>query len=259
MRIVRVAVAGETVVGRLLDEGVEELAGWPVAPRPTGRRFARDAVRLLAPVVPSKIVAIGRNYLAHIAEMGYEPPPEPSLFLKPPSSVIGPDDDVVLPPRDLTAEVQHEAEVAVVIGRRARHLTRDEVWGAIAGVTCADDVTARDLQRRDPGLTRAKSFDTFCPIGPWVETEVDLRGGLSVSCHVNGELRQQGHSSGLVHDIAAILAFASQVMTLEPGDVVLTGSPGGTATLHPGDRVRIGVEGVGTLEHGCVRAPVPTA
>jgi len=204
---------------------------------------------MLAPVEPSKVVAIGRNYLAHVREMGYEPPPEPSMFLKPPSSVIGPGDDVVLPPRALSDQVQHEAELAIVIGTRARNLAPSEALRHVAGYTCADDVSARDLQRRDPSITRAKGFDTFCPVGPWIETELDP-GNVFVRCRVDGELRQEGHTSDLIFDLSTILTFVSNVMTLERGDVVLTGSPGGTSTLRTGNVVEVEIEGIGTLTHG---------
>jgi len=208
-----------------------------------------DVFEMLAPATPTKIVCVGRNYAAHAAEHGADVPKEPLLFLKPPSSVIAPGATIELPA--LSEQVEHEGELALVIGRRCRNLRADEAWQYILGVTCGNDVTARDLQRSDPQWTRAKGFDTFCPLGPWIvagmsEAEVSR---LDVACRVNGEVRQQGNTSQMVFSPAVILEYVSAVMTLEPGDVVMTGTPAGVSPLAAGDVVEVEVEGLGTLSN----------
>lgn len=203
-----------------------------------------DDVRLLAPTMPSKIVAIGRNYAAHAAEHGADVPAEPLIFLKPPSSIVGPGDAIVL--TRLSERIEHEAELAVVIGRRARWLTEEDALDYVLGYTCANDVTARDLQRKDGQWSRAKGFDTFCPLGPWIQTDLDLDSQV-VRCLVNGAVRQEGVTSQLVFSVPFLLAHISAVMTLEPGDVLLTGTPAGVSPLRAGDWVEVSVSGVGTL------------
>lgn len=220
---------------------------------PTEDTVPRDRVRLLAPVTPSKIVGIGRNYHDHIEEMGYAVPERPSIFLKPPSAMIGPDDDLVLPPVSVSNEVHHEAELAVVIGRTMRHVSPEDALEHVYGWTGANDVSARDLQRQDGNPLRGKAFDTFCPLGPWIETDLDLAGGIGVRCWVDGELRQDGSTDRLVFDVPTLLSTLSGIMTLVPGDVVLTGSPGGSRDLQPGNRVRVEIEGIGSLENPVVR------
>jgi 2-keto-4-pentenoate hydratase/2-oxohepta-3-ene-1,7-dioic acid hydratase in catechol pathway len=211
-----------------------------------------DEVRLLAPAAPSKIVCIGRNYAAHAAEHGADVPKEPLLFLKPPSSIIAPGAEIVLP--ELSSQVEHECELALVIGRRCRAVSEENAWDHVLGVTCGNDVTARDLQRADPQWTRGKGFDTFCPLGPWVvaglsEEEV---GHLEVSCRVNGELRQQADTSMMVFSPACLIGYITQVMTLEAGDVVMTGTPAGVSPLQSGDEVTVEIEKVGTLTNPVV-------
>ncbi|MCS6843440.1 MAG: fumarylacetoacetate hydrolase family protein [Caldilineales bacterium] len=201
-------------------------------------------VRLLAPCRPTKVLAIGRNYAAHAAEHGAEVPKEPLLFLKPPSAVVGPGDPIVLTP--LSQQVEHEAELVVVIGRRARHLRPEDALAAVLGYTGGNDVTARDLQRRDGQWSRAKGFDTFCPLGPWIETDLDPADQV-VECLVNGQVRQRGHTRDLVFDVPHLLAYASAVMTLEPGDVLMTGTPAGVSPLAAGDVVVVRVSGIGEL------------
>ncbi len=208
-----------------------------------------EEVTLLAPVTPTKILCVGRNYPAHAAEHGAEVPPEPLLFFKPPSAIIGPDAPIVLPPQ--SQQVEYEAELAVVIGRRCRNVRPEEAWAYVLGVTCANDVTARDLQRRDGQWTRAKGFDTFCPVGPWLvvgvaEAEMADR---TVICRVNGQIRQYGRTSEMVFSPADLIAYAASVMTLEPGDLILTGTPAGVGPLRPGDIVEVEVEGVGVLRN----------
>ncbi|MDQ0892705.1 fumarylacetoacetate hydrolase family protein [Agromyces ramosus] len=214
---------------------------------PTGERVPLAEVKLLAPVIPrSKIVAVGKNYHDHAAEMGGEAPAEPLLFLKPNTSVIGPDDAIVLPAQ--SERVEHEGELAVVIGRIAKHVAEADADSYIFGYTIANDVTARDLQRRDGQWARAKGFDTFCPLGPVIDTEVDLEHG-SIATSVNGERRQEGRLADMVHSIPAIVAYASSVFTLLPGDVILTGTPAGVGPLVAGDVVEVTVSGLGTLSN----------
>jgi 2-keto-4-pentenoate hydratase/2-oxohepta-3-ene-1,7-dioic acid hydratase in catechol pathway len=211
-----------------------------------------DGLRLLAPAVPSKIVCVGLNYAAHADESRMDVPSEPLLFFKPPSSVIGPDTSIILPPQ--SERVDYEAELAVIIGRRCRNVTPEEAWECVWGVTCGNDVTARDLQMRDNQWTRAKGFDTFCPLGPWVVTglsEPDV-GDLEVICRVNGEVRQHGRTSDMVYSPAQLIAYTASIMTLEPGDVIMTGTPAGIGPLEAGDMVGVEIEGVGVLRNPVV-------
>jgi 2-keto-4-pentenoate hydratase/2-oxohepta-3-ene-1,7-dioic acid hydratase in catechol pathway len=211
-------------------------------------------VRLLAPVLPSKVVAVGRNYAEHAREMGHEVPTDPVIFLKPSTSVIGPDDAIVRP--EGVGRVDYEGELAVIIGKLVRRLGSAEAIQAVLGFTCANDVTARDLQRSDVQWTRGKGFDTFCPLGPWIETDLDS-SDLAVHTLVNGEPRQQARTSQLEHGVADLLAFVSRVMTLLPGDVLLTGTPAGVGPLEVGDRVEVEIEGIGVLANDVVAEPVP--
>lgn len=204
---------------------------------------------LRAPVRPSKIVCVGRNYAAHAKELGHEIPREPLLFLKAPSSIVGPGGAVVLPKE--SERVDHEAELGVVIGRRIRRASREDAKAAIYGYTCACDVTARDLQKKDGQWSRAKSFDSFCPVGPWIETELDP-SDIAVRCLVDGEVRQDGRTSQMIFDIPTLLEYASAAMTLEPGDLVITGSPEGVGPLAPGNRLTVSIDGIGDLTVGVV-------
>lgn len=239
--------------GVLVADGARALTGAPF-----GRAAARledleprlgpvrpyDPSDLLAPVVPSKIVCVGRNYAAHAKELGNEVPKAPLLFLKPPSAVVGPGGVVELP--EDSARVEHEAELAVVVGVRARHVARERALDHVLGYTIACDVTARDVQRADVQFTRGKGFDTFCPLGPWIETELDPRD-VRVTCDVSGVRRQDGRTRDMVFDVPTLVAYVSRVMTLEPGDVILTGTPEGVGPLEAGDRLVVGVEGLGEL------------
>lgn len=211
-----------------------------------GRKLAVEPRGLLAPVEPSKILGIGRNYVQHVKELGNPVPDEPVLFLKAPSSLIGPGAAVVLPPE--SERVEFEGEIAVVLRRRLCRSSEDEARAAVLGVTCACDVTARDLQRRDATFARGKSFDTFCPIGPALLVDPDLEA-LTVQTRVNGEVKQQGSVSEMIWSITELLVYASRMMTLEAGDVVLTGTPEGVGPLAPGDRLEVEVIGVGSLEN----------
>jgi 2-keto-4-pentenoate hydratase/2-oxohepta-3-ene-1,7-dioic acid hydratase in catechol pathway len=204
---------------------------------------------LRAPVRPSKIVCIGRNYAAHAKELGHDLPREPLLFLKAPSSIIGPGEAVVLPPE--SERVEHEAELGVVIGRRARRVAREHALAAVYGYTCVCDVTARDLQKKDGQWTRAKGFDSFCPVGPWIETELDP-SDVSVACTVDGAPRQAGRTSQMIFDVATLIAYVSNVMTLEPGDLLVTGTPEGVGPLAAGNRLVVTIEGIGELGVGVV-------
>lgn len=201
-------------------------------------------VRLLAPVAPTKIIAVGRNYPEHAKEHEVEIPDTPMIFLKPPSAIIANLQDIKLPPQ--SQQVEHEAELAVVISRPGRWIPLENVSDYILGYTIANDVTARDLQRRDGQWSRAKGFDTFCPLGPWIETEVDPTD-LLVTCRVNGEIRQMSSTREMVFSVQQLIVFISSVMTLEPGDLVLTGTPAGVGSMSDGDEVEIEIEGIGKL------------
>jgi 2-keto-4-pentenoate hydratase/2-oxohepta-3-ene-1,7-dioic acid hydratase in catechol pathway len=204
-------------------------------------------VRLLAPVVPSKIVCVGRNYVEHAVEMGNKMPDEPLLFLKAPSAVIGSSENIEIP--SASNQVEHEGELGVVIARSAREISDDEnPLSYVLGYTCVNDVTARDLQRRDIQFTRAKSFDTFCPVGPWIVPDLDPANDV-VSTRVNGELRQQGHTADMAFNVSFLLRYISRIMTLNPGDLIVTGTPAGVSRLKHGDTVEVEVEGVGVLRN----------
>lgn len=237
------------------DDGTPEVAVIDPHPfaathRPTGERVPVAGLTLLAPVIPSKIVAVGKNYADHAAELGGEVPDEALFFLKASSSVIGPDEPIRLP-TDLSGEVHHEAELAVVVGALLQRVTPDEAVRGILGYTCANDVTARDLQRGEDQWFRAKSVDTFCPLGPAISTEVDP-ADLAIRCTVDGELRQDGTTADLVRDVATLVSEISHVTTLLPGDVVLTGTPAGVGTLTPGQRVTVEIDGIGKLTNPVV-------
>ena len=205
-----------------------------------------SAAELLPPVTPSKIVCVGRNYRAHVRELGNEMPTEPLIFLKPPSSLLAPGGVIRMPA--VSQRVDYEGELAVVIGRRARNLKPDANWrDVVRGFTLANDVTARDLQKKDDQWTRAKGFDTFCPVGPIVSDELDLDAGLTIETHLNGERRQQGSTLDFIFSLRELLACITSVFTLEPGDLLLTGTPSGISPLSPGDRVEVSIPGLGVL------------
>jgi 2-keto-4-pentenoate hydratase/2-oxohepta-3-ene-1,7-dioic acid hydratase in catechol pathway len=202
-------------------------------------------VRLLAPVLPrSKVVGIGRNYAAHAAEMGSDVPSEPLMFIKPNTSVVGPGDPVFYPRQ--SSEVHYEGELAVVIGRICRDVPVERAADVIWGYTVGNDVTARDLQRSDVQFTRAKGFDSFCPLGPWIETELDV-GDVRVQTFLNGDPKQDGRTSDLIFDVPTLVAHVSSVMTLLPGDVILTGTPEGVGPMQVGDEVEVSISGIGNL------------
>lgn len=249
------AVEGEAGAG---SQGltIAEIEGHPFGQLSfSGARWALSDVRLLSPILPSKVVCVGRNYADHAAELGNEVPKEPLLFLKPSTSVIGPRDAIRLP--IFSKQVEHEAELAVVIGAPgARRADRAAAERAIFGYTCANDVTARDLQRSDGQWTRAKGFDSFCPIGPWITTGLDV-SDLEIRCEVGRnpdemEVRQLGRTKDMVFDVAGLVSYISHVMTLLPGDVVLTGTPAGVSPLVEGDTVTVRIEGIGELSNPVV-------
>jgi len=245
----RFAAVGQVTEGRTV---LAVLRGDPLyaPPELTGEKVDLEDVRLLAPVIPrSKVVGVGRNYAEHAAELGNEAPAEPLLFLKPNTAVIGPDDPIVLPPQ--SHEVHHEAELAVVIGRVCKDVPPERVRDVIYGYTCGNDVTARDLQRTDDQWARAKGFDSFCPLGPWIETDLDP-SDLSVRCLVGDELRQDGQTSQMIHDVTALVTYISAAFTLLPGDVILTGTPAGVGPLIAGDEVTVAIEDIGALTNRVV-------
>ena len=206
-----------------------------------------DEVKLLAPVVPSKVVCVGRNYREHAAELGNKMPEEPLLFLKAPSSVIAAGDSIELP--SASQQVEHEGELGVVIGRLTRKLSSDDdPLDYVLGYTCVNDVTARDLQRKDVQFTRGKSFDTFCPVGPWIETEIDP-SSVGVETRLNGEVKQKGNTADMAFPVAFLIRYISDIMTLYPGDLIATGTPAGVSRMRPGDTVEVEVNGIGILRN----------
>jgi 2-keto-4-pentenoate hydratase/2-oxohepta-3-ene-1,7-dioic acid hydratase in catechol pathway len=239
--------------GLLEGESVCEISGAPWMPWSRAKRsWKLSEVRLLAPVQPAKIVCIGRNYAAHAAELGNDVPAYPLMFLKPSSSIIGPDDPIVL--TRYSQRVEHEGELAMVIGKRCSHLQdSDDALANVFGYTCLDDVTARDLQKSDVQFTRAKGFDTFCPVGPHIETSLDP-ADLLVQTHVNGTLRQSGNTSQMTFSPAFLVRWISRMMTLFPGDLIATGTPAGVGALLAGDTVEVSIAGIGVLRNP-VHAP----
>jgi 2-keto-4-pentenoate hydratase/2-oxohepta-3-ene-1,7-dioic acid hydratase in catechol pathway len=233
--------------GWILEDKVGPVEGNPLVEfRRLEANLPLDSVQLLPPIVPSKIICVGRNYAAHAKEHGADIPEIPLIFLKPPSSIIGHGDTILLPPQ--SQQVEHEAELVVVIGKRGRWITLNEARSFIFGYTVGNDVTARDLQRRDGQWTRAKGFDTFGSFGPWIETDFDPSDAL-VTCHVNGEMRQMASTQDMVFDVSQLITFVSSVMTLEPGDLLFTGTPAGVGPLLPGDVVDVKIDRLGTLHN----------
>lgn len=241
MRILRVQYRGRIFYAALHDDHVICLNKELGFPDPIPLR----EVGVMPTVMPSKIICAAVNYRAHGEELGHDLPEEPRLFLKPPSSVIASGQAIVLPPD--SERVDHEGELAVVIGRTARNIREPEVDAYVFGYTCANDVTARDLQRRDGLFGRAKGFDTFCPIGPWIETEVPDPDNLAIRTLVNNTVRQSSSTAAMIFPVRTLVSFVSRVMTLNPGDVILTGTPEGVGPLRDGDEVRVEIEGVGML------------
>jgi 2-keto-4-pentenoate hydratase/2-oxohepta-3-ene-1,7-dioic acid hydratase in catechol pathway len=258
MKIVRFKKGSSTQYGILEGTTVSEVKGdffdplkkisYPESAHSifTGREFSFEGVKLLAPCQPSKIVAVGLNYRSHAQEVRMELPEEPLLFLKPSTAVIGPDDHIVFP--SMSRRIDYEAELGVVIGTEAKDLSEDEAKDYILGYTCFNDVTARDLQGRDKQFTRSKSFDTFAPMGPWIETELDP-AHVMVESYLEGKLKQSGTTADLLFSVFQLVAFISRVMTLLPGDVIATGTPAGIGAMQPGETIEVIIEGIGTLRN----------
>ncbi len=261
MRFARFVHAGGVSFGVVEGDGtsgltVAEIGTLPFeAVRFTGQRWALADVRLLAPIFSSKVIGVGRNYADHAAELGNEVPKEPLIFIKPSTTVIGPNDAIRLPPQ--SNRVEEEAELAVVIGATgARRVDRAGAEKAIFGYTIGNDVTARDLQRSDPQWTRAKGFDSFCPIGPWIVTDLDV-SDLEIRCEVGRspdsmEMRQLGRTKDMVFDVPTLVSYVSHVMTLLPGDIILTGTPAGVSQIVPGETVSVSIQGIGELRNPVV-------
>ncbi len=248
MKIVRYQTDDEAVkYGWILEDKVGEIQG-----NIFGEYRRREAktplmeVKLATPCTPSKIICVGRNYVEHARELGNEVPKVPLIFMKPPSSIIANDEYIILPPQ--SSQVEHEAELVVVIGKRGRNITPEAAKEYIFGYTIGNDVTARDLQKTDGQWTRAKGFDTFCSFGPWIDTELDASDAV-VTCRVNGQMRQMASTRDMVFNVSTLIAYISSVMTLEPGDIIFTGTPAGVGELKNGDVVDVEIEGLGKLSN----------
>jgi 2-keto-4-pentenoate hydratase/2-oxohepta-3-ene-1,7-dioic acid hydratase in catechol pathway len=241
MKLVRFASDNKVLRGR-----VEKNSIFPVEGDVFSQEFSVDQVRLLPPALPTKIVAIGLNYRDHAEEMKIQLPDEPLLFIKPSSSIIGPDDAIVMPAQ--STRVDYEAELAIVIGKTAKHVSRKDARQYILGYTCLNDVTARDLQSKDGQWTRSKGFDTFCPVGPWIETDVDP-SDLEIELYLNGERKQKSRTSNLIFDSFQLVEFVTSVMTLLPGDMIATGTTSGIGPMKAGDTVEVRIEGIGSLKN----------
>jgi 2-keto-4-pentenoate hydratase/2-oxohepta-3-ene-1,7-dioic acid hydratase in catechol pathway len=245
VRIARYVYDGEVAFGVVEGDDIAEMASHPFGPVTfTGTRRPRAEVKLLAPVLPSKVVAIGKNYAAHASEMGGDVPEQPLIFLKPSTAVTASGEPIAYPPS--SARVDYEGELAVVIGRLCRDVPVERAGEVIFGYTCANDVTARDQQKADGQWSRAKGYDSFCPLGPWVETDVDI-DDLRLTTTLNGEVKQDGRTSSIVHKVPALIAHITSCMTLLPGDVILTGTPEGVGPMSVGDEVAVEIEGIGRL------------
>ena len=256
MRIARFTppkeISASPLFGVVSGNEIEILAGDPLYSgiTKTGEKVALDSVKLLAPVIPrSKVVCVGKNYADHAKEMDSAVPEQPVIFIKPNTSVIGPDDAIVWP--SMSKKVDHEAELAIVIGKICKDVPKERVRDVIFGYTVGNDVTARDLQKVDGQWSRAKGFDTFCPLGPWIETDLDP-SDLAISAEVDGELRQNDRTSSMIFNIPTIIQFITQVYTLLPGDVILTGTPAGVGVIPVGSTVSVTIEKIGTLSNRAV-------
>ena len=249
MRIVRYLNqnARKPKYGWLLGDKVGEISGNIFSRyRRTEALTPRTEVTLLAPAEPGKIICVGRNYIEHAKELGNEVPKVPLIFMKPPSSVIADGGTIILPPQ--SNQVEHEGELVAVIGKRGRHIKAEHAKRYILGYTVGNDVTARDLQKSDRQWTRAKGFDTFCPFGPWIDTEFDPSDAV-ITCRVNGQMRQMASTRDMVFNIGVLIAYISSVMTLEPGDLIFTGTPSGVGELKDGDEVSVEIEGLGLINN----------
>ena len=248
MRIVRYQQKNQPAkYGWIYDENIGEIEGSIYGEyRRQEARIHLEDVTLLTPCQPSKIVCVGRNYIDHVRELGNEVPKIPLIFLKPPSSIINPGESIILPPQ--SQQVEHEAELVVVISQRGRNITAENSRDFILGYTIGNDVTARDLQKTDGQWTRAKGFDTFCCFGPWIDTDFDISDAL-ITCKVSGQPRQMASTRDMLFSVSTLIAFVSSIMTLEPGDILFTGTPAGVGLLKAGDEVVVEIEGLGKLSN----------
>lgn len=257
MKILRFLTEGQVKYGVLEDDSrVKEITGniYEHFER-ANNIYNLEEIRLLAPCEPSKIICVGLNYKAHIDEFKRDRsgiPEEPVLFMKPPTSVTGPGSDIELPSD--SDRIDFEGELAVVIGKKSKNIDPEHVENIVFGYTCANDVTARDLQRKDGQWTRGKGFDTFAPLGPWIETSLDPRN-LKIQLYLNGQLRQDSSTANMIFPVPKLISFISRIMTLLPGDVILTGTPQGVGEMNEGDKVKVVVEGIGALENSAVKSP----
>lgn len=247
MKFLRFQYNNKTRYGFIEDNRIIEVSAEDyLSDNHKGLRKCPVNVKILPPVNPSKIICVGLNYKDHADELGMEIPEEPIIFLKPPSSIIGDGEFIIYP--SMSREVDYEVELAAVISKEAKNVGREDAEDFIAGYTILNDVTARDLQRKDGQWTRAKSFDTFCPIGPWIETDINPHE-LEISLHLNGELRQYSNTQNMIFDVYELVEFVSNIMTLEKGDIIATGTPPGVGSMKPGDEIEASIEGIGTLKN----------
>ena len=253
MKYARFAKDGQTHFATVEDNKLNVLQGGLFdTPVHTGQQFDLDEVTLLAPVQPGKLVCVGLNYRLHAEESGLAVPDEPMLFMCSPEAVVGPDETIVLDSD--TQRIDFEAEIAIVVGQTCKNVHRDRAFEHIFGYTCANDVSNRDLQRKDGQFTRAKSFDTYKPLGPWIETELDP-DNVDIKLWQNDKLQQSSNTNDMIFSIAEIFEFVSGIMTLKAGDVIITGTPSGVGPMKAGDRIRIAIEGIGELENSVASAP----
>ncbi len=251
MKIVRFAAGGKVRYGILSGQSVQAIEGKPFrAIKPAFNNYQLDEVKLLSPCLPSKIVALGLNYQSHIEEFKNPTPEAPLIFIKPSTAVIGPEDNIVYPPS--STRVDYECELGVVIKKPVRFVSEEDTLNYVLGYTCFNDVTARDLQRKDGQWTRGKGFNTFAPVGPCIETELEP-GNVIVETYLNGERKQRGSTRDLIYSVPKLISFISQVMTLLPGDIIATGTPSGIGPMFPGDTVEIKIEPIGTLRNYVVK------
>ena len=251
MKIVRFAVGTKAGYGILSGESIQAIEGRPFRSiRPAERHYPLSQVKLLSPCTPSKVVCVGLNYLSHARETNARLPKTPLLFLKPSTSVIGPEDSIIYP--DMSNRVDYEGELGVVIKKTTWRVSQEDALDYVLGYTCFNDVTARDLQGSDGQWTRAKGFDTFAAVGSCIETELDP-GNVDVETYLNGELKQRGNTSDLIYPVTELISFISNVMTLLPGDIIATGTPGGIGPMQPGDTVEIRIPPIGTLRNHVVK------
>ena len=248
MKIIRFSARGQTSYGVLKGQTIDILKGLPYDELEyTGDIIHIQDVKLLVPVETEKIIAVGLNYLSHAREIGMDIPDVPLIFFKPPSAVIGPDDNIVRPIQ--SDQVEYEAELAVVIKKKGKFIPEDKAADYIFGYTCLNDVTARDLQFQESQWARSKGFDTFCPIGPWIENEFDWRG-KRITAILNDEIKQDSNTNDFINSVEKLVSYISSIMTLKPGDIISTGTSGGIGPMVAGDTIKIAIEGIGVLSNG---------